>query len=321
MDVLQKFVWLGALLLVFVSASFGQTEFKTDDPVAYNDHIVEIQEKVGQEMLEFSNTLLTSNDFNENETKRQDVLKELELSLRQLRNMAAFKGGSKLKKEAISVMEYYRDLFKYEYARVAALVTSKESSISALETYFELQVEAEKKLKTNSDRLRLAQKAFAKENNVLVLDNPMQDQFDRILDANIYSREVFLAYLAVAKVNEAWWDAFQAQEQEEMQTNRIVLEDAAKKSKLNAMPDFLGDSGFKDAALARVNYYGTLAADTYNRMEAILRNDERTVEDVNWLNDQVDAYNKMNQELNDRFNQAQRELKLRALPAPSGGKD
>lgn len=314
------FFLVGALLLTFMPhAAWSQVEFKTDSPSEYSDYIVSEQEKVGEKFIEFSNLLLTSTDVKANEAKRQEVVRQIELSLRRLRNMAPFKEGAKLRDEAVSVFESYRDLHMNEYARVAVLVAQKDNSLEALEEYFVMQIKVERKMRESADRLRTAQAKFAETYKMALVHNPMQDQFDRILASNIYSREVFLEYIAVAKVNEAWWTAMEKSDAVEMEKQRLALLEAVRASKLGGMGDFRGDTGFRDAAKARADYFATLATSDYKEIAEVLGNAKRTKEDVDFVNGAIDKYNEQNQALNKKFNEAHRDLKLKALPEASGG--
>lgn len=307
------------MLLLQAQTASAQVEFKTDSPVEYSNYIVAEQEKVGEQFIEFSNLLLSSNDVKANEAKRLEVIKVIELSLRRLRNMAPFKEGAQLRNEAVAVFEAYRDLHLNDYAKIALLVSAKESSLQALEDYFQTQVKAEKKMMEYAVRLRTAQGKFAESYHLTLLFNPMQEQFDRILEANVYTREVFLQYIAVAKVNELWWDAMEKNEIEGMKKQRIAIQDAAKLCKLPTMEGFHGDVSFRDAAKARVDYFVELAAHEYKEVPDILENPKRTQEDVDFINGFIDAYNTKNLALNEKFNNTHRELKLKSLPEASGG--
>jgi hypothetical protein len=312
---------LGFLFLwIFLPFAQAQVEFKTENPVEYSNYIVTEQEKIGEQFIAFSNLLLSNNDYKANEEKRQEVVRQIELSLRRLRNMAPFKDGAKLRDESVAVFEAYRDLHVNDYAKIAILVSNKESSLAALEEYFQMQVKAEKKMMDYAVRLRNAQTKFAEAYKLTLLHNPMQDQFDRILECNIYSREVFLEYIAVAKVNEAWWDAMEKNDFADMEKQRAALLAAGQTSKLKTMEGFHGDTGFRDAAMARVTYFGRMGENEYKELAEILANTKRTKEDVDYVNEAIDAYNAKNLELNDKFNMAHRDLKLKSLPAASGGK-
>lgn len=315
-----RFVWGLLFIGCFVVRASGQTEFTTDDPVEYSNYIVTEQEKIGAEFIDFSNLLLSSNDYKTNEAKRQEVIREVELGLRRLRNMAPFKDGGKLRNESVAVFEAYRDLHLNEYAKITLLVSNKESSLGALEEYFQMQVRAEKKMMEYAVRLKNAQKNFAEAYRLTLIHNPMQDQFDRILECNVYTREVFLAYIGVAKLNEAWWDAMDKNDFAAMEENRKAIINASKTASPGALGGFHGDFSFRDVAKERVDYFAQLAENQYGEFAKILQNTQRTKEDVDYINAEIDSYNDRNMKLNDKFNQVHRELKLKAMPAPSGGK-
>jgi hypothetical protein len=307
------------ILLAFSQTIFAQTEFKTDDPVEYSNYIVTEQERIGKQFIEFSMTLVNSGDYKTNDEKRHEVLKEIELSLRRLRNMAAFKGGTHLRDESISVFEFYKKLHAEEYAKLAVLVTNKESSLAQLEEYFQLQVKVEKQMRKYATRLKAAQEKFAKAHRLTLVHNNMQDQFDKILEANIYSREVFLAFIPVSRINEAWWEAMQVDDFEEMEQQRQALKSAVDADPFGAMEGLNGYTGFRDAASERVQWFGSLAEKEYQEVHDILKNPRRTGEDIDYVNSFIESYNTRNSELNQNFNQKARELKTKALPAASGG--
>ena len=312
------FLWALLIFALGTAKTSAQVAFTTTNPAEYSNYIVAEQEKIGEQFIEFSNLLLSSNDLKVNEDKRMEVVRQIELSLRRLRNMAPFKNGAKLRDESVAVFEAYRDLHINDYAKIAILVSNKESSLAALEDYFEMQVKAEKKMLDFAVRLRTAQNEFAKLNSLTLLHNGMQDQFDRILECNIYSREVFLQYIAIAKVNEMWWDAMEKNDFEGMKKQRTALLAAAQTSQLAGMKDFHGDTGFRDAAKGRVDFFVNMANKEYLEITRILESTQRTQEDVDYVNNTIDAYNSKNLALNDSFNAAHRDLKLKSLPAPSG---
>jgi hypothetical protein len=314
-------ITLFSVLIFMLGAGSGFTQpgLTTEDPAVYSNYIVDLQEQIGKEFIEFSMLLINSSDFKTNDQKRQDVLREIELSLRKLRNMAPFKGTTGLRDESIVVFEFYKKLHAEEYARLAVLVTNKESSLGQLEEYFALQVTVEKQMRKHAKRLRAAQEKFAKAQQLTLVDNDMQDQFDRILEANIYSREVFVGYLMVAKVNEAWWKAMEADDFEEMEKQRMALAEAAQASGLHSMEGLHGYTAFRDVAKERVVWLGRLAGKEFKEIHDILASDRRSAEDIDYINEVIENYNTQNAEMNDRYNETAHQLKARALPSQQGG--
>ncbi|MEM0999824.1 MAG: hypothetical protein AAGN35_22410 [Bacteroidota bacterium] len=306
------------LLLAPTPALVAQTEFTTDDPGTYVKYIVDEQEKIGQEFIDFSTVLVNSQDPKVKDAKRQDVLKEIELSLRRLRNLAPFEENAELRDKSVSVFSFYRKLHIEQYAKIVVMMTNRGSSLKQLEEYFKLQAEVEKELKQQGLELRAAQEKFAKEHNLLLYENGKQDQFDRILEANIYSREVYVKYLPVAQVNEAWLLALKANDYPAMEKQRTALIAAVEADPFAGDKGLNGYTGFRDAALELITWYGALAHNEYKRVHGVLTNPQRTKEDVDFVNGFITSFNARNTELNEDYNAAARELKKRALPATSG---
>lgn len=318
LTVLFSFMLLTGYGTAFAQTNAKPTGFTTDDPAEYSNYIVDLQEAIGKEFIEFSMVLINSSDFKTSDQKRLDVLRTIELSLRKLRNMAPFKGTTGLRDESVAVFEFYKKLHTEEYARLGVLISNKESSNATLEEYFQLQVKVEKQMRKYAQRLKEAQKQFAKEQRLTLLHSEMQDQFDRLMEANIYSREVFLGYLSVAKVNEAWWDAMQVDDFEGMEKQRLALLEAARSSSIQSMEGLHGYTDFRDVAKERVDWFGSLAENEYKKIHDILNNERRTGEDIDYINEVVEIYNTRNAELNTRYNETARQLKTRALPSQQG---
>lgn len=304
----RKACWL---LLWSALALMGQAQsapFSTTDPVAYSNYILDEQQKVGQEFVAFSNLLLGDTDAKTAEARRQGVLKQVELSLRRLRNMAAFGGKTALRDEAVSVFVLYKDLYVNEYAKIAILVSTQLNTPAQLEEFYALEVKAERKMAEYTKRLQQAQLIFAKENKMEIIENPLQEQYNRILQASIYEREAHLSYLPILKVDAAWWDAMQAKDLKTMETQRLALIAAAKSSGIAQLGAFEGSTGLKDATQKLIDFYKGLAERDYLEIGQLLAKEKRTQADVDRINALIDHYNNTNQTVTNDFNAASTEL-------------
>ena len=175
------------------------TAFTTDDPVSYNNYVVQEQNKVTQSYMGFLNMLLSEADFKAVEQERVKVVEQLELSLRRLRNMAPFQGSVAWRDECVAVFNEYKEIFGGEYAKVAALMGTQSGTLAQVEAFYALEVKTEKRLQACTVRLLKGQKEFAQQHKMALTPNPFQKHADRILAASIYTREVMLGYVAVAK--------------------------------------------------------------------------------------------------------------------------
>ena len=190
-----KFIFIGLLFLFWGILDVHSQGFQSDDPALYSNFIVNEQSKVGQEFIEFSNLLVNSREKEAKEAKRLEVTRAIDLSLRRLRNMGDFKGSDVFKNQSIEVFLLYKELYTKEYAQIVLHVSSEGGTIEELEAYFALQTLAEEKTRNYTVKMRLAQDKFAIANGAVIVDNPMQGQFDQILESNIYGRKVFLEYI------------------------------------------------------------------------------------------------------------------------------
>lgn len=306
----------GAIL--FCSSKVTAQPFVTDDPFAYFDYIAEEQGKVADLFMGFSNLLLSDVDKQTAEAERVRILREVELGLRRVRNMAPIEGNSDFRDEAVSVFMAYRDLLQDDFSKISVAVSTQASTIAELEKYFGLQVKAEEKMEALADRFKVAEEAFATAHGINLVDNEMKAQFDRILAANRYSRTIFWSYLKVAKENEAWWSAYQADDLNGMESARADLEVAISKSEIKKMGPLFGNTDLREAAQARVDFLAQLVKEDFPKMESVIGNPKRTRADIDDLNARVAHYNETQTALNERFNQANLELKQRSI---EGGTD
>jgi hypothetical protein len=300
--------WLLVWSALALAAQAQSAPYSTIDPVAYSDYILVEQEKVGLEFVGFSNVLLNGVDYKTAEARRQEVLKQVELSLRRLRNMAPFAGKTGLRDEAVAVFLRYKELYVQEYAKLATLVSTQTSTPAQLEEFYSYQVKAERKMQAYTLRLQKAQQVFAAENKMEIVANPLQEKFERILNASIYEREANLAYLGVLKASDAWWTAMQARDIPAMQTCRTQLLEAVQTSSISTLPPFEGNTGLKEAAQKFIDFYKGLAEREYLEIGQLLAQEKRSQADVTRINALIDAYNTDNQTHTDAFNTASRAL-------------
>jgi hypothetical protein len=247
-------------------------------------------------------------DYKTAEARRQEVLKQVELSLRRLRNMAAFAGKTSYRDEAVAVFTAYKELYVQEYARIAALVATQNSTPAQLEEFYTYQVKAERKMQEISARLQRAQVAFAKENKMELVENPAQEQFARILKASIYDREANLAYLGVLKADGAWWEAMKARDLKAMEAQRTAMISAAQSSSITSLGDFEGNGALKVATQKLIDFYKERAEKEYAEIGRLLGQEKRTQADIDRINAIIDAYNSGNQAVTNDFNAASQAL-------------
>ena len=115
-------------------------------------------------------------------------------------------------------------------------------------------------------------------------------------------------------------DALNNQDAKQMEKIRLTLiqEAGEELKKLQQMPDFNGDKGYKDATIELVGFLKSLAEDGYAKLVNILRKkDTMTQEDVDTYNSVINMYNEQYNKYVDAYNQAANRLFKNNVPKPA----
>lgn len=164
------------LLLVLPLAMSAQT---FSSAVDYNDHIVELQSRIGVKMVEFNEVLsregatleLVNAELKELQSVADDVISESQ-------KLPAYEKNTSLRDAAIDLFKYYKKTFKEDYSRMVQLIYGDdltEESIKELEAILEKVTVDEKVL---DERFLKEQTSFADKHGFSLSENELQDQID-----------------------------------------------------------------------------------------------------------------------------------------------
>lgn len=300
-----------ALYFSFLPKEAAAQPFVTNEPLAYLDYIGEQRMAAGQLFEELSQIFLNQNTPEQADAERKRIALRMELHVQRIRNMADFEGDGQLRTEAIAVFEGYKSLLTGEYGRKMAEMSSRSSSIADLEAFYAIQIKGEQQHEALFNRINAAEVAFATRHGVQMMDEPA-GMSDPIGEANDYCRTIYWEYLRLAKENEAWWAAYNADDINGMETARSQLDLALRNSGIPAAEPVLGDTKVKAAGLALHQLLETMVREDFPAMEAVIANPASTKADIDDLNARVGRYNEQWIQLNENFNEANSELKKAA---------
>jgi uncharacterized protein YjgD (DUF1641 family) len=261
-----------------------------------------------------------SEDPNAVDRKRIEVIRRIDMSINNLRSIESFEGNNKLKKEAVRVLELYKQAFTTEFNEANLLKQKKEESYEAMEDYFEAQAKAEEKLEKAGDEFEEVVMDFAADYKIEInWDTKMLDELESINQANHYIRTVFLEYFRVSKMNAAYSDALLEKKVKEMKENRseMFVEAGKALSKVRSVGKFRDESGYYDAAIALLEYFKNLASDDYVELISIVekeKNNTLTQEDVERFNKLVTGVNDTLPGLIEELNKQNNELLKTVVP-------
>ena len=290
--------------------------FSTDSPADYNNYIVAEQSKLMEKVVEYIVQTVHNNNFREVESKRLEVIGQIETSLYKLKQMSDFKGDNSMKEEALGMFKLYREAYVNDYSQINMLKQDRESSFKAMERYFQAQDQAEEKLRNSADQFDQAQKDFAKRHNMTIKEAESDGTMSNIVEVNKYSRKVFLEFFKVSKLNGKALDALNTQEPDKIEAARKVLLEGANEAfqSLSKIKDYEGDDEYRSRTLAYVAYHKLFAQNDLVKLKEILAKEERSDEEVDLYNQIIQTYNIDIQTLIKNFNDANNSLLRKHIP-------
>ena len=194
-------------------------------------------------------------------------------------------------------------------------------SYQAMEEYYEAQEKAEKKLELAADRLNQAQKKFAADNKMMIVESENKSQqnvIKTINEVNNYSRAVFLTYFRISKLDAEVLDAMSQKDPNKMDESRKKLLIAVDEGleKLDALGSFKKDDNFRLSAIDLLKFHKELGKEGYRDLIKFLKKEssELTQEDVNMYNSVIEVLNTTPAVLITKFNEMNGEFLKKHIP-------
>lgn len=303
-----------ALFLFTTLLTFAQG-FSTNDPVAYNNYIVSEQSNLMSKVVEHIVQTVHNNNYREVESKRLEVIGQIETSIEKLEGVKPFKGDNSMKEEALAVCKLYYEAYVNDYSKINMLKRNRESSYDAMEGYFDAQDKAEEKLKLAAERFSNAQKSFANTHNMSI-EAQSDETIHNISQVMQYSREVFLEFFRVSKMNALCLDRLNEQNAAKLEVCRLNLLEKSNASheRLQQMESFKDGEDFHGRTLAYINYHRLFANTELKELAEILAIENRTPGQVARYNAIIQQYNRDIQILIENFNEAHLHILRKYIP-------
>ncbi len=305
------------LALILVGQVCVAQEFS--DPVQYFDYLNNEHAAIVNKNLEYVQYSVHSDDYNEVEQKRLELIKQLAQAIVKVAALPAYEDDAGMRNEMEEVLKLYLESYEIEFSEINDLKRESKESFEAMERYLEAQDAAEKKIADAAERFQDAQRAFAKKHYITLLEGEKNTEIEQINQVNAYYRAVFLKYFKVSKQHSEVSEAMQAREAEQMDKARLKLQQITQSELkiLRLMPDFNGDTAYRDGAIAILEFYQDLAQNGYKKVVDVLKKEQLTQEDVDVYNEVIENYNTNATRLINEYNQALDQLLKNNVPKPS----
>ncbi|MFN6943567.1 MAG: hypothetical protein ACK4ND_01365 [Cytophagaceae bacterium] len=307
-------------LFLFISSGIAQRTF--NDPVAYNNFIVNEQKQIIEKSLDY----IIYSAHNDNEAvarqKRQNVIQQIAVSNQRVKTLKPFRGDKGMRKECLKVFKMYKAVFNNDYKKMGKLKKESTSSFKAMEKYLRALENAEGKLQQAGNRFISAQKAFAKRQGFRILqEENVQNPMEIISQINKYNRNVYREYFRIAILNKNYIEelqgAIRSGKTKQLEKHRKELHEATSLSLSNMekIPPFNGDSSFRDKAIKKGKYFQALSLNEYSEFVQILSKTTITQQQVDRFNNLVKQVNQETSVLAQEFNDSNREMLRKHIPS------
>lgn len=307
-------------LSLSLSASFGQT---FNNALDYLNYFNGVHMLINNYNMDYLQHAVHSEDFNLIETKRQNLIEQINAALEKTQSLTPYNGEETMKNGLIEILEDYKLLFEVNFKEVNVLKYNSKESYEAMEAYFDAIEAAENKTQEAASNFRSIQEAYAKANNIQLIDTGADNQIIELNDLNNYYRSIFKQFFRLNKLNTTFVEAMNGQNIEGLKAILEQLKMAVKEvnEALEPVEPFKGeDATYCDKAKAYTKLTDQLTKDYY---PALINALQKQINGAVLSADEVEAYNttieKINTELLQLTNevpQAGNELLKKYVPKP-----
>lgn len=275
-----------------------------------------------QKNFEYISFSVYSEEYDQMETKRKEVVEEIVKAKGQVQKMPPLEGNTRLRDEAVAVLNEYQHAFELDYQKIIGLKRKSRDSFESMEAYFEAQDKAEEKVNKATKQMRKAQHVYADQHNMNVVDNKNDDELElkmkKVIAVNNYWRSIFLDYFKISKQCDRMWDVLPNQKANAIDRERLQVVKVIDQilPSLKSKPDFNGDMEFRDQTINIVEYFQSVAAKDFKRIVEILNQKSLEQNDVEEINGIINKCNADNERLTYNWNIASRDLFRKNVDRP-----
>jgi hypothetical protein len=168
---------LGTGFIACKESAKGTNGITYKSPVQYNDYIVGRQTTLMKNIVDFSD--MAQNNPDSAEKMLDAYSAETATMIKEIKGMPPYRGDSSLREAAIGTFSFYKKIFEDDYKQILQINkegggTTEEGADKLNSIIDKISKEEEKLDKTFHN----AQSAFAKKNNMKLIENEMQKKVD-----------------------------------------------------------------------------------------------------------------------------------------------
>jgi hypothetical protein len=317
------------ILLVYLQ-SFISNAQSISQPGEYMSYISNQCNPIMQDYMSYTSAVAHGKSAKKVDSKRQALMQSVKSAITKVSVMGPFKGDKSLRDSTVRFLKIYNVVLNEDYGKILNLEEIAEQSYDAMEAYLLAQDLASEKLKKANDDLSLTEKAFAKTNNVNIIEGgetELSVKLKKTGEVNKYHRVVYLIFFKSYKQELYMIDALKKKDINSVEQNKNSLIKFSDEglAKLATIQPFVGDKSLVEACKQLLIFQNaeakekiskltnfSIIEDNYNKEKKAFdakKQEQRTQADVdqynkavNEYNQAINDYNKLNQELFEKRN-------------------
>ena len=265
MKTLKISLFLITILFFFFSKINAQT-----DKEAYN-HMVELTNQFNEmkkETWQYMKALTKNRKARKIEKKRKNLIKEIKSVESDIKKNKSYKSDESLKNAMLEYLNISHVVLKEDFDKILDMEEIAEQSYDNMETYVLAKEKANEKLNDAFEIVKAAQKSFAMNHNINLVDgegDKMTKKIKKAADALKYYNQVYLIFFKPYKQEAYLIDAQNRNDVSGMEQNSNALKKLSEEA-LDQLKDFgnyKDDVTLKAATHRILKFYKNEAEDDY----------------------------------------------------------
>lgn len=284
---------------------------KAQNAVQYMDKIGKEFNKISEETWDYTRAVAHGKKAKQIENRRRDMLNANRSALTKIKTMAPFNGDAAYRDSTARYLELSYLVLNNDYSKIVDMEEISEQSYDAMEAYMTAQEKANERLEAAFDVASNAQKAFAKANNINLIEGETKtgEKLEKASEVFKFYNKIYLIFFKPYKQEIYLIEAQSKGDINSMKQNQESLAKLAKeaKDKLKTVEAYKNNTTLKSSCGDVLDFYimeaetkVPMLIDFYlkkEKFEKLKTNMDKkgknsSQEEVNEYNAAVNAYNK-----------------------------
>ena len=284
---------------------------------------------INQKFVSYQSVMAHSNDVNQTEQKRQDLLSQVSKSRQIITEVAPYQGDPMLQNGISEFLKLVEFNMNEDYEKLVDLREISEQSYDKMETYMLIKNQISDKMEKASEEMTRVQKEYCKKYTITLLEShgDLEKQIETINQVGQYQDKLQLIFLKCSFLNDDLVEAIDKKNINETEQLRSAMQKFADEGMrtLDTMQAFKGDRSLINACRKSMVFFELQASrsaeftdmftqeENFNRIKQQFESDKSRQNDkdaVKKYNEAVESMNKAvnsTNKTNDYINKSRKE--------------